>query len=57
MQLEALSLLIDDRLVQQFLRKNGPPVSPVEVNKKLAELESGFEMDLLNRRLHFDYTY
>src|SRR2546430_8497762 len=42
-QLEALSLLIDDRLVQQFLRKNGPPVSPVEVNKKLAELESGLK--------------
>ncbi len=43
MQLEALSLLIDDRLVQQFLRKNGPPISPVEVNKKLAELESGLK--------------
>jgi parvulin-like peptidyl-prolyl isomerase len=43
MQLEALSLLIDDRLVQQFLRKNGPPVSSAEVNKKLAELESGLK--------------
>jgi parvulin-like peptidyl-prolyl isomerase len=43
MQLEALSLLIDDRLVQQFLKKNGPPVSPAEVNKKLAELESSLK--------------
>jgi len=43
MQLEALSLIIDDRLVQQFLRKNGPPVSAAEVNKKLAELESGLK--------------
>src|SRR5436309_217234 len=40
MQLEALSLLIDDRLIQQFLKKNGPPVSPVDLNKKMAELES-----------------
>jgi parvulin-like peptidyl-prolyl isomerase len=43
MQLEALSMLIDDRLVEQFLRKNGPPVPPAEVNKKIAELESGLK--------------
>jgi peptidyl-prolyl cis-trans isomerase C len=43
MQLEALSLLIDDRLIQQFLKKNGPPVSPLEVNKKMAELESSLK--------------
>ena len=30
MQLEALSLVIDDRLVQQFLRKNGPAGASIE---------------------------
>src|SRR6266571_5014655 len=43
MQLEALSLVIDDRLVQQFLRKNGPAIPPAEVHKKLAELESSLK--------------
>jgi parvulin-like peptidyl-prolyl isomerase len=43
MQLEALSMLIDDRVVQQFLRKNGPPVSPAEVAKRLGELEAGLK--------------
>jgi parvulin-like peptidyl-prolyl isomerase len=43
MQLEALSMLIDDRLVEQFLHKNGPPVPPAEMNKKMAELESGLK--------------
>jgi len=44
MQLEALSLVIDDRLVQQFLRKNGPAIPPAEVQKKLAELESSLKV-------------
>lgn len=44
MQLEALSLVIDDRLVQQFLRKNGPAIPPAEVHKKLAELESSLKV-------------
>jgi parvulin-like peptidyl-prolyl isomerase len=44
MQLEALSLVIDDRLVQQFLRKNGPTIPPAEVHKKLAELESSLKI-------------
>jgi parvulin-like peptidyl-prolyl isomerase len=43
MQLEALSMLIDDRLVQQFLRKNGPAVPPAEVAKRLGELEAGLK--------------
>jgi parvulin-like peptidyl-prolyl isomerase len=43
MQLEALGLVIDDRLVQQFLRKNGPAIPPVEVQKKLAELEGSLK--------------
>lgn len=44
MQLEALSLVIDDRLVQQFLRKNGPAIPPAEVHKKLAELEGSLKV-------------
>jgi len=44
MQLEALSLIIDDRLVQQFLRKNGPAIPPAEVHKKIAELESSLKI-------------
>jgi peptidyl-prolyl cis-trans isomerase C len=43
MQLEALTMLIDDRLVQQFLHKNGPPVAPAEVAKRLSELEAGLK--------------
>ncbi|HZT80897.1 MAG TPA: peptidylprolyl isomerase [Gemmataceae bacterium] len=39
MRLEALSLLIDDVLMQQFLAKNGPRVDPAEVQKQRADLE------------------
>ncbi|NBU77253.1 MAG: hypothetical protein EBS30_18885, partial [Planctomycetes bacterium] len=38
--LEALSLLIDDLLMQQFLRANGPQVSQTDLNQKLAELQA-----------------
>jgi len=38
--LEALSLLIDDLLMQQFLRANGPQVSQSDLNQKLAELQA-----------------
>jgi parvulin-like peptidyl-prolyl isomerase len=44
MQLEALGLVIDDRLAQQFLRKNGPAIPSAEVHKKLAELESSLKV-------------
>jgi parvulin-like peptidyl-prolyl isomerase len=44
MQLEALGLVIDDRLVQQFLRKHGPAIPPAEVHKKIAELESSLKI-------------
>jgi peptidyl-prolyl cis-trans isomerase C len=43
MQLDALSMLIDDRLVQQFLKKNGCSVPPTQVAKQLAELETGLK--------------
>jgi parvulin-like peptidyl-prolyl isomerase len=38
LQKEALDMLIDDLLVQQFLRKNAPPAQPAQVNQKLKEL-------------------
>jgi hypothetical protein len=38
MQHEALEMLIDDLVLQQFMRKNGPAVPPSVVNKKFQEL-------------------
>ena len=43
MRQEVLGMLIDDLLMQQFLRKHGPKADPVEVNKRLAELESSLK--------------
>ncbi len=43
LQREALSMLIDDLLLQQFLRKHVPAADPAEVNKKMAELEAGLK--------------
>ncbi len=43
MRQEVLSLLIDDLLMQQFLRRHGPQADPAEVNKRLAELESSLK--------------
>ncbi|MCS6853021.1 MAG: peptidylprolyl isomerase [Gemmataceae bacterium] len=39
-QLEAVNMLIDDLLMQQFLRQNSPPVDPAEVEKHIAELRA-----------------
>jgi peptidyl-prolyl cis-trans isomerase C len=43
-QFEALSLLIDNVLMRQFLEKNTPPVSPAEIAKNMAELEAGLKV-------------
>jgi peptidyl-prolyl cis-trans isomerase C len=43
MQIEAVGMLIDDLLVQQFLRSHGPKIDPAEVNKRLAELEESLK--------------
>lgn len=43
MQREALNVLIDELVMQQFLRKNGPKVAPAEVNRKVTELEDGLK--------------
>jgi peptidyl-prolyl cis-trans isomerase C len=38
MQFEAVSMLIDEVLMKQFLRKNAPPASKGDVDKRLADL-------------------
>jgi len=43
LQREALASLIDELLLDQFLRKYVPPASSVEVNRKMAELASGLK--------------
>jgi peptidyl-prolyl cis-trans isomerase C len=43
MQMEAVGMLIDDLLMQQFLRSHGPKIDPAEVNKRLAELEESLK--------------
>lgn len=43
MQFTALEMLIDDMLMQQFLRKNGPKIDPAEITKRFAELEDGLK--------------
>lgn len=43
MQREALDMLIDDLILQQFLKKNAPPVRAAEINKKLGELREALK--------------
>jgi peptidyl-prolyl cis-trans isomerase C len=43
MQLEALGMLIDDRLLQQFLHKNGPAIASSVVDKQLADAVEGLK--------------
>jgi parvulin-like peptidyl-prolyl isomerase len=38
MQMEAVGMLIDDILLEKFLRKNGPTIPVAEVDKRVAEL-------------------
>ncbi|HXG12361.1 MAG TPA: peptidylprolyl isomerase [Gemmataceae bacterium] len=38
MQMEALAMIIDDILLQKFLKQKGPRIDPAEVDKRLAEL-------------------
>jgi parvulin-like peptidyl-prolyl isomerase len=44
LQMEALDMLIDDLVVQQFLRKNAPAVPVAEVNKKLKDLQAALKV-------------
>jgi peptidyl-prolyl cis-trans isomerase C len=43
LQVEAVSALIDDLLMEKFLRKNGPRIDAAEINKKVAELEGSLK--------------
>jgi parvulin-like peptidyl-prolyl isomerase len=43
MQRDAISFLIDQLLLEQFMRKNGPKVDPAEINKQLGELETALK--------------
>jgi parvulin-like peptidyl-prolyl isomerase len=43
LQLEAVGMLIDDLLLEQFLRKNAPQVSVPEVDKKVSELAASLK--------------
>ena len=45
MQQEALTMLIDDQLMRDFLRKQGPAVDLDAVNKQMAELVEGLKKD------------
>src|SRR5262249_28140192 len=40
MQLEVVNMLVDDLLMQQFVRKNGPSVSASVVNKQMSDLQA-----------------
>ena len=45
MQQEALTMLIDDQLMRDFLSKKGPNVDLEDVNKQVAELVEGLKKD------------
>jgi peptidyl-prolyl cis-trans isomerase C len=45
MQQEALTMLIDDQLMRDFLRKKGPKVDLQDVNKQMAELVEGLKKE------------
>src|SRR5262245_60135569 len=40
MQLEALAMLMDDLIMQQFLRQYAPPVDQAELKKRLTEMQA-----------------
>ncbi len=41
---EVLYALIDEVLMRQFIKQNGPPIDPREVNARLGELVAGLKM-------------
>src|SRR5262249_33101867 len=49
MRVDALGMLIDNMLLQQFLRKNAAPADPKEILRHLAELETALKKD--NKKL------
>src|SRR5262245_55876271 len=49
MRQDALAILMDNLLVQQFLRQNGPHIDVNEINKYVAELETALKKE--NKKL------
>jgi peptidyl-prolyl cis-trans isomerase C len=49
MRMDALAMLVDNQLLQQFLRKNAAPADPKEIARHLAELETALKKD--NKKL------
>jgi peptidyl-prolyl cis-trans isomerase C len=49
MRLEALGMLADNLLLQQYLRKNAPPADPKEMARHLADLEMALKKE--NKKL------
>src|SRR5262249_45368642 len=49
MRFEALGMLADNLLLQQYLRKNAPPVDPKEMARHIADLESALKKE--NKKL------
>jgi len=43
MQHDALNMLIDDNLMQQFLKKHGPKIEQADVNKRMTELQEALK--------------
>jgi peptidyl-prolyl cis-trans isomerase C len=43
LRFEIVGMLVDDHLLQQFLKTNAPPVKEADVNKWLVELEAGLK--------------
>ena len=43
LHLETLTLMIDDLLLQKFLRQKGPRIDPAEVEKRMAELATALK--------------
>lgn len=55
LRLEVAGMLVDDLLMQQFLRTNGPKVEPAEVDKQLADLEANLKKQTPPRSLQDFY--
>jgi len=49
MRMEALAMLMDNLLLQQFLHQNGPRIDPGEINKYIGELEGALKKE--NKKL------
>ncbi len=43
MKMQALAMMIDNVLMDQYLKVNGPQVAPAEVEKKLVEFDAGLK--------------